>query len=153
MRLIMREIDTILKDILKCQGFKLKGTSWYRLTDDFINVINFQKSLYSNLYYVNIGIDRKIGNINLYKPEYKFPIRIRIERLITDKALLQALDFEHNISVSNRVELLNKIVKYSIDFLDSVSNLEKLKLSLSDSQHPINKASIIGTMRSELENL
>lgn len=148
----MREIDTILKDILKCQGFKLKGTSWYRLTDDFINVINFQKSLYSNLYYINIGIDKKIGNEDLYKPEYKFPIRLRIERLITDKALMQALDFEHNISVLDRVELLNKILKYSIDFLDSISNWEQLKLSLSDSQHPINKAFIIATMRSEIEN-
>ena len=148
----MREIDTILKDTLKCQGFKLKGTSWYRLTDDFINVINFQKSLYSNLYYVNIGIDKKIGNDNLYKPEYKFPIRFRIEELISDKAILQALDFERNFSVFDRLEHLNKIVKYSIDFLDSISNLEQLKLSLSDSQHPINKAAIIATMRSEIEN-
>ena len=148
----MREIDTILKDTLKCQGFKLKGTSWYRLTEDFINVINFQKSLYSNLYYVNIGIDKKIGNDNLYKPEYKFPIRFRIEELISDKAILQALDFERNFSVFDRLEHLNKIVKYSIDFLDSISNLEQLKLSLSDSQHPINKAAIIATMRSEIEN-
>ena len=148
----MREIDTILKDTLKCQGFKLKGTSWYRLTDDFINVINFQKSLYSNLYYVNIGIDKKIGNDNLYKPEYKFPIRFRIEELISDKAILQALDFERNFSVFDRLEHLNKIVKYSIDFLDSISNWEQLKLSLSDSQHPINKAAIIATMRSEIEN-
>ena len=148
----MREIDTILKDTLKCQGFKLKGTSWYRLTDDFINVINFQKSLYSNLYYVNIGIDKKIGNDNLYKPEYKFPIRFRIEELISDKAILQALDFERNFSVFDRLEHINKIVKYSIDFLDSISNLEQLKLSLSDSQHPINKAAIIATMRSEIEN-
>ena len=148
----MREIDTILKDIIKCQGFKLKGTSWYKLTDDFIYVINFQKSLYSNLYYVNIGIDKKIGNDNLYKPEYKFPIRFRIEELISDKAILQALDFERNFSVFDRLEHLNKIVKYSIDFLDSLSNLEQLKLSLSDSQHPINKAAIIATMRSEIEN-
>ena len=148
----MREIDTILKDIIKCQGFKLKGTSWYKLTDDFIYVINFQKSLYSNLYYVNIGIDKKIGNDNLYKPEYKFPIRFRIEELISDKAILQALDFERNFSVFDRLEHLNKIVKYSIDFLDSISNWEQLKLSLSDSQHPINKAAIIATMRSEIEN-
>ena len=148
----MREIDTILKDIIKCQGFKLKGTSWYKLTDDFIYVINFQKSLYSNLYYVNIGIDKKIGNDNLYKPEYKFPIRFRIEELISDKAILQALDFERNFSVFDRLEHINKIVKYSIDFLDSISNLEQLKLSLSDSQHPINKAAIIATMRSEIEN-
>ena len=148
----MREIDTILKDTLKCQGFKLKGTSWYRLTEDFINVINFQKSLYSNLYYVNIGIDKKIGNDNLYKPEYKFPIRFRIEELISDKAILQALDFERSFSVFDRLEHLNKIVKYSIDFLDSSSNWEQLKLSLSDSQHPINKAAIIATMRSEIEN-
>jgi hypothetical protein len=148
----MREIDTILKDTLKCQGFKLKGTSWYRLTEDFINVINFQKSLYSNLYYVNIGIDKKIGNDNLYKPEYKFPIRFRIEELISDKAILQALDFERNFSVFDRLEYLNKIVNYSIDFLDSISNLEQLKLSLSDSQHPINEAAIIATMRSEIEN-
>ena len=149
----MREIDTILKDILKCQGFKLKGTSWYRLTDDFIHVINFQKSLYSNLYYVNIGIDKKTGNVKSYKPEYKFAIRLRIERLITDKALLQALDFNDNISVFDRLELLSKIVKYSIDFLDSLSNWEQLKLSLSDPKHPINKAAIIATMRSEIENL
>ena len=88
----------------------------------------------------------------MYKPEYKFPIRLRIERLITDKALMQALDFEHNISVLDRVELLNKILMYSIDFLDSISNWEQLKLSLSDSQHPINKAAIIATMRSEIEN-
>ena len=62
------------------------------------------------------------------------------------------MDFERNFSVFDRLEHLNKIVKYSIDFLDSISNWEQLKLSLSDSQHPINKAAIIATMRSEIEN-
>ena len=55
----MRDIDIILKPLFNSCGFSLKRNSWYRLTDDFIQIINFQKSHFSNLYYLNIGLDHR----------------------------------------------------------------------------------------------
>ena len=47
---IMRKIDAIVKDVMKASGFVKKSNSWYKLTDDFVQVLNFQKSAFSNLY-------------------------------------------------------------------------------------------------------
>ena len=35
----MREIDKIVKDILTNYGFVFKKSSWYRVSDDFIQII------------------------------------------------------------------------------------------------------------------
>ena len=42
----MREIDIILKPLFNSCGFSLKRTSWYRLTDDFIQIIKDYNIVY-----------------------------------------------------------------------------------------------------------
>lgn len=138
----MRDIDKLLSAVLKSSGFRLKNSSWYRLTNDFIQIINFQKSYYSNLYYLNFGIDSKTGNDNFYKPIGQFPVRWRIESIISNTDLILSLDFESDIPETERLERLNTILKQCVDILNSISCYNELKSALETPTHPIQKAAI-----------
>lgn len=75
----MREIDKLVKDILTSDGFVFKKTSWYRTTKDFIQILNFQKSHFSNKFYLNLGIDE----IQEGKP-WIFQVKIIAKRVKTN---------------------------------------------------------------------
>ena len=148
----MREIDQIVRNMLTSNGFVLKRNSWYRITDDLIQIINFQKSYFSNKFYLNIGIDERFEQKIIYKPEYHFPIRLRIESLLSDSQLLQALDFDLNFSESDRLENLHTIILHCVNFLNDISNWEQLTLAINDKFHPIHKAAITGAFMKRLKN-
>lgn len=138
----MREIDKLLKNLLTQYGFVLKKNSWYRLTKDFIQIINFQKSQFSNKYYLNIGIDEKSDNMPLFKPEYMFAIRLRADNIVSDSTLIHALDFEKYISEDERVNNINTTVLCCIHFLDSITDWKQLKSAFEDNAHLIHQAFI-----------
>ncbi len=135
----MREIDIIVKDVLTSYGFIFKKTSWYRTTDDFIQIINFQKSQFSNKYYLNLGVDDRQERPT-YKPEYQFSVRLRIDILLSDMQLMQPLDFENDCPEKTRREQLHALVLRGIDFLDSVNGWNKLRTAMSSQSHPIHRA-------------
>jgi hypothetical protein len=45
-----------LNEFFKSEGFKKKGQTWYRQKNDSIILCNYQKSAYSDLFYLNFGI-------------------------------------------------------------------------------------------------
>lgn len=51
-KIFLQEITKNLQEL----GFQNKKHSWYKHTNDLIKVIDLQKSEYSELYYVNIGL-------------------------------------------------------------------------------------------------
>ncbi|MBQ6879889.1 MAG: DUF4304 domain-containing protein [Bacteroidales bacterium] len=138
----MRDIDKIVKDVLIHKGFVYKKSSWYRISDDLIQIINFQKSQFSNKYYLNIGIDEKEGQDYTFKAEYLFPIRLRVNMILSDKQLIDALDFEKAYSEISRKEKLDNLIIKSINFLDSVSKWEQLKSAMNSNSHLIHHAFI-----------
>lgn len=146
----MREIDIILKPLFNSCGFSLKRTSWYRLTDDFIQIINFQKSHFSNLYYLNIGLDCKNGGYIIYKPEYKFPVRLRADMIISDPELIKYLDFDSVYPESVRTEKLKIIALLCVQFLDSIADWQQFKSAFNDKDHLIHQAFIISSFLSLL---
>lgn len=124
----MREIDTIVKDAMIAFGFVLKGSSWYKFTDDFVQVLNFQKSYFSNLYYLNVGIDTRSHSKLQYLPECRFGVRLRADMLIPERDLLIALDFQSEMDPAERTETICSIVGKCHSFLDSVSSWAQLRL-------------------------
>ena len=104
----MRDIDSRVGEILISHDFKLKKNSWYRHTEDFIQVLNLQKSYFSDLYYLNIGLDVKPDNISSYMPEYictMGPSINNLEKLIDETIILVE---EKGITKENKVLPLNE---------------------------------------------
>lgn len=136
----MRKIDAIVKDVMKASGFVKKSNSWYKLTDDFVQVLNFQKSAFSNLYYLNIGIDVRLSDKQQYMPEYRFGVRLRADMLASESGIVGALDFERNMDSEERIETIYAIIEECVSFLESVSSWGQLYAAYNDDSHPINKA-------------
>ena len=143
----MREIDKISEGLMKNHGFMIKKTSWYRLTPDFIQIINFQKSYYGNMYYLNVGIDLIEGDIR-FQPEYKFSVRLRSETILSGSELIKSLDFESPYNEEQRRQDIFTIINEILIILDAVQRKEDfLKVA---QEHPWDKALIIGTFKDKI---
>lgn len=149
----MREIDKLVKDILTSDGFVFKKTSWYRTTKDFIQILNFQKSHFSNKFYLNLGIDEIQEGKPSYKPEYQFPVRIRIDMLLYNRDLMQSLDFEKEYIETTRQEELKTIVLSGINFLDSINEWNQLRTAISNQSHPIHRACILSEFLKRIKGI
>jgi len=148
----MREIDKIVKDILTNYGFVFKKSSWYRVSDDFIQIINFQKSQFSNKFYINFGLDERDSQGLIYKNEYQFPIRLRADMMVLDEQLMAALDFEEPCSETIRNENLQALITNIVNFLDSINGWEQLKSAMHNKTHLIHKAFITGPFINKINN-
>lgn len=147
----MRKIDAIVKDVMKASGFVKKSNSWYKLTDDFVQVLNFQKSAFSNLYYLNIGIDVRSSDKPQYMPEYRLGVRLRADMLASESGIVGALDFERNMDSEERIETIYAIIEECVSFLESVSSWVQLHAAYNDDSHPINKAATTGVFKLIME--
>lgn len=132
----MNSCDILTRDQLSKNGFVYRKKSWYRTTENFLQIINFQKSSWGNQYYINIGADFlvecKNGSINL-PPMRLFPFWGRVEDLAIRKDLLDCLDFERCIEDDERNNKMNSIINECIAFLDRVRTLEGLKQEYQNS--------------------
>ena len=87
-------------DTLKRAGFTGKGRTLYRPVNDIVQLVNFQKSNFSTDEYINVAIWPLAMGQPTSLLEHKFPIRGRIEDIISSQsgsdspleALLVALD-------------------------------------------------------------
>lgn len=65
---------------------------------------------------MNLGIDERTGQDFVYKPEYQFPVRLRVDMIISDKQLIDALDYEKECSEISRNEKMEVLILSSINF-------------------------------------
>ena len=106
-------IQTV-NEFLKPHGFRKRGSSWYYTGDGLISVFNLQKSIYSNLYYVNIGlfVDKdKIAVSPL--PENKGDVKFRLNTLADDELrskIESTFDLESSIDDSLRRQQIDEIL-------------------------------------------
>lgn len=132
----MNECDHLTRDLLSQNGFVYRKKGWYRITGDFLQILNFQKSCWSNQYYINIGEDflpkDKEGKIE-YLPEYRFPMRGRAGRLGLSKESLDCLDFEIYIEEEERRSKMTSLIEECIAFLNRVSTLDGVKQEYKNS--------------------
>ena len=131
----MRQIDQIAKPLLVEHGFKLNNTTWYRTTGEIIQLVNFQHSSWSNLYFLNTAIDfcdkslKELGRV--LPKEYHCPIRWRSEHVPETKQYVYALDFEKDIPEETRTSAIIALLGYWISYFEGlktqISVIEKIK--------------------------
>jgi hypothetical protein len=73
------EIINILKPILKDCGFKKRKATWHKIKDEFIFVINVQRSQWGPEYYINLGVYLRALGSELTPPVNLCHIQARVE--------------------------------------------------------------------------
>ena len=122
----MNKCDILARALLLAQGFKYRKRGWYRSTVDFVQIINFQKSSWGDVYYVNIGENFLLNQSSSkkeYPPEYAFRLRGRANRLNIKEELFDCLDFEKPLAIEERERDFCLILMECIAFLDRISTL------------------------------
>jgi hypothetical protein len=109
-------IDLVNK-LLKDYKLKRKRSSWYYFTDECIVVFNLQRSLYSSVYYINIGtLIKKIYDKLIYPKEYECHLKIRVndgEGLFDLENKMSDEEREIGIKKIIEEEIIGKIIQFS----------------------------------------
>jgi hypothetical protein len=80
----MLPLEAAVAGALRSNVFKKKSRTWWRTTDDVIQVVNLQKSAYGERLYVNLGLYIRSLGSEQNPPEYRCHIRVRLERLVPE---------------------------------------------------------------------
>lgn len=126
------EFQSAITRALREQDFKKRRSSWYRETEDLIQVINLQKSQYGEQYYLNLGLYVKYiikeSVIERYPPEYKCHVRIRLakETRVNGIEISSWFDLENlEIGEEERIGAINKIFSERvIPFMSQCASIE-----------------------------
>ncbi|QQE80614.1 DUF4304 domain-containing protein [Alicyclobacillus sp. SO9] len=86
MKVLLQRVDQELKSL----GYRRKGNNFWKIENDFYRVINFQRGLYGQYYFINIGIHphgmpKLVSNelLILEQPkEHECIIRQRVEQVV-----------------------------------------------------------------------
>jgi hypothetical protein len=89
---ILLDLDPVLR-----AGFIRRGKrNWIRQSHDVFQLINVQKSQYSDTEYVNIAFWPHIAGSAKTLSEHKFPLRGRVENVLGEEAAQEA-DWPHRL--------------------------------------------------------
>lgn len=69
----MNTINKIVSDVMASSGFIFKRGTWFALSFDFMHAVYFQRSMYSDLYYLNLSVGFNPEHWDSYPKGYKFP--------------------------------------------------------------------------------
>jgi len=115
-------------DFLFGKGFTKKGNFYYLSFENLIIVIGFQKSNFSNGYYINIGYVITELNPNLLTPkDVDGDVRARFSIVLNEKKV-DLFDLDN----LNEDELINAIDDNIRCYVDGITSVEKLKLLLKE---------------------
>jgi len=127
----MMELKTFKKttgDFLIAKRFLKKGSFYYLMFQDIIIVIGFQKSNFSNGYYINIGfVISELNPNNLTPRDVDGDIRARFSIEMEGKRV-DFFDLDILSEDKLKIALEENIKRY----VDDVISLEKLKLLLQE---------------------
>jgi hypothetical protein len=142
-----RQLAAALAPALKAAGYRKRALNWHREWDDTISVFNIQKSQWGDKFYINCAIYLKALGNEKTPPEYRCPVRLRLDDLVSNRNRLSALlDFENNIKTEKRLEEIKTLVRsFALPWLEKYAQLEELK-SLVRSEKA-SRMAIYGTIR------
>lgn len=76
--MIKSEVIKSLKTLLKNNGYRTQGAYWFKESNDVIQFVNIQGSLWDkNNFYVNLGIMKKSHVTKKCHPDYEWDIWFR----------------------------------------------------------------------------
>jgi Domain of unknown function (DUF4304) len=118
-----------LEDVLSPAGFSRKGDSWFRSTDEVVEVVNLQKSQYGHQYYLNYALWlRALGEMRFPKEE-KCHLRMRVGSIVSSEAqLARLLDFEADATdTERRTGFASLLTSEFLRFADNCRTLAGLR--------------------------
>lgn len=74
-------LEAALGSVLTAAGFRKKSSTWYRISEGGLQVVNLQKSAYGQQHYLNLAcVPAGMAADGMPTPkEYRCPIRFRLE--------------------------------------------------------------------------
>jgi hypothetical protein len=121
-----KDLERSITEILKEEGFKKKGTSWYFETPECISVLDLQKSQWGGQHYINLGVFVKQFDATPFPKEHQCHIRGRLSEIVADKTQFERyLDLEDNsFSVEQKLRaIVETIQKDALPLLSSFQSL------------------------------
>ena len=102
----------LLNEICSPLGFKRKGNYWLLNQMELTQIINLQKSIYGNLYYINYGF--KINNLNTVNDMMYIWERLAGANKEEVRELFNILDFSYEMNLQDRLSLLREAIRNKI---------------------------------------
>jgi hypothetical protein len=128
---VTKIVTDILTDFFKTKDYKKGGKSWYKKNDISCIICQYQKSSFSNNFYLNFGI-AFIGL--LHSPKTTITTENchlfgRYEQILGDnKFIIQVADItDEDTLIDVLKNITNNIDKFILPFLSQMSNIEYLK--------------------------
>lgn len=119
------QFKSIVHQIMKANGFRRKGNSWYKSTAECIVVFNLQHSLYGKIFYINLAALLRKGDDLFFPKEYQCDIRMRFPIMeIEGYSTQMILDLESTIDEKLRPMLITNIVNSSIPILRKLESID-----------------------------
>ncbi len=121
-----------IADALGPAGFSRKGDSWYRKTDEVVEVVNLQKSQYGPQYYFNYALWLLPLGEAAFPKEEKCHIRMRADDIVSSETELERLlDLEAANSDAERMFKVAALLKLEfLPFADGCRTIRGLRLFL-----------------------
>jgi hypothetical protein len=133
---MIKELEKEMSTLMKSNGYKKKGTTWYKETNEVISVLNLQKSKWGEQVYINFGaFVKQLQDGMQFPKEYQCHVRFRLEDLIEDKKQFEMLtNFEDNsIGHSEKIKLILNEIQINgfkaLNQFDSVENVKKFAIN------------------------
>lgn len=88
----------VLNDVLPAAGFSRKGDSWFRRTDEVVEVLNLQKSQHAHQYYLNYALWLRALGEEPFPKEENCHIRMRVSAIVSsEERLASFLDLDSEV--------------------------------------------------------
>jgi len=130
------------------KGFTKKGSFYYLFFEDLIIAIGFQKSNFSNGYYINIGYVIPELNPNILIPrDVDGDVRARFSMVLNGKKV----DYFDLDNLNDVNELINAIGDNIRCYVDGITSVEKLKVLLKENPVMLYQTKLVAKQLLKLE--
>jgi hypothetical protein len=118
-----------LEDALGPAGFSRRGDSWFRRTDETVEVVNLQKSQYGHQYYLNYAVWFRALGEEAFPKEERCHVRMRAGAIVSPEAQLgRLLDLESGVAdVERRSELADLLAREFLPFADACRTVKGIR--------------------------
>ena len=127
-------IRLALEAVLSGEGFFRKKDSWYRRSNEVVEVVNLQKSQYGAQHYLNYALWLTAFGDATSPKEDKCHIRMRVDIIMTDaENFARLLDLEADMpSDERRITIAAVLTSEFIPFADQCRSLTGLRALFAD---------------------
>jgi len=122
-----KHLESILKPVLKAEGFRKKGGTWWRSLGEFIQVINIQGSQFSKRFYINLGVYIKDIGEKEWPAECDCHVRVRLSSIADTDKVHKLINYEEHLEQGDREEIMNILKDKGIPWLEKCSSIEGAK--------------------------